>query len=68
MRGFMMPNSKPSNRVLKKSASVVLAPLRDSTYRKGTPRWTSFLSTCGLSAIMESSNPPSSVRRKLSSL
>ena len=52
MHGCMTPNSKFSNRTLKKSASFVLASLRDSTYRKGTPRpprslrprWTGFLS------------------------
>ena len=38
MHGCMTPNSKFSNRTLKKSASFVLASLRDSTYRKGTPR------------------------------
>ena len=37
MPGSMRPNSKSSNRTLKKTASFVLASLRDSTYRKGTP-------------------------------
>jgi hypothetical protein len=33
-----------SSRMLKKSASFVLTSLRDSTYRKGTPR---LLARCG---------------------
>ena len=37
MHGCTTPSSR-YNRMLKKSASFVLASLRDSTYRKGTPR------------------------------
>jgi hypothetical protein len=38
MHGFTTPSSKSNSRMLKKPASFVLASLRDSTYRKGTPR------------------------------
>ena len=38
MHGCTTPSSKFSCRMLKKPASFVLASLRDSTYRKGTPR------------------------------
>jgi hypothetical protein len=50
MHGCTTLNSKSSNRTLKKPASFVLASLRDSTYRKGTPR--SSLAAAALTAFL----------------